>query len=142
MDLLILCTDNQNIFKSLGDRESRVTILSLHQMVITLHGSIDSLLGARQFLRDSQLVWQEGRSGCLELLPEHLSTTFMPSNASVFSRIHCIHVESKKTSSGFEQICFYSRFKAFLYGSPAEPLIVSLTRSMNDCLLNIIIIIK
>lgn len=88
----------------------------------------DSLLGARQFLPDSQLVWQEGEEGCLELLPEHSSTTFMPSNASVFSRIHCIHVESKKTSTGFEQICFYSRFKAFLYGSPAVPLIVSLTQ--------------
>lgn len=89
----------------------------------------DSLLGARQFLPDSQLVWQEGKGGgCLELLPEHSSTTFMPSNASVFLRIHCIHVESKKTSSGFEQISFYSRFKAFLYGSPVAPLIVSLTQ--------------
>lgn len=63
MDLLILLTNDQNIFKSLGDRESRVTILSLHQMVIMLHGSTNSLLRARQFLPNSQLVCQEGRRG-------------------------------------------------------------------------------
>lgn len=63
-----------------------------------------------------------GEEVCFCLLSANSSSTFMPLNNSRCSMIRCIHFElkkkKKKTSSGFEQTCFYSRFKAFLLWLP------------------------